>query len=324
MCLFIKEDFMKIVIRVLLILLALSALTACVVVKVNLTSQAEPLQEQVLSGTGKDKVLLMDITGVITTEESSTMIGARRKPGMVAVVREQLDLARRDKSVKAVVIRINSPGGGVTASDILYHEIRKFRNETGAKIVAHFTDTGASGGYYAALAADRITAQPTTITGSIGVTMLRVDATGLMQKIGINAMHISSGPEKSMGSPFRTVTPEEKKIFQTMIDNLYDRFLALVVEGRKLTPEVARKLADGRIYTGPEAKDAGLVDGIGYIDDAFDQARTLAGLDQATIVTYARPGEYRPNMYSLNMNLFNLDLGELAEPGMKFTYLWMP
>lgn len=302
----------------------LFALPACVVVKVNLTSQAEPLEEQVVSGRGKDKIVLMDITGVITTEDSGTMIGARRKRGMVAVVREQLDHARRDRNVKAVVIRINSPGGGVTASDMLYHEIRKFRNETGAKVVAHFTDTGASGGYYAALAADKITAQPTTITGSIGVTMLRVDATGLMQKIGIDALHISSGPVKAMGSPFRAMTPEEKRIFQALIDTLYDRFLALVAQDRKLSPEDARKLADGRIYTGPDAKDAGLIDDIGYLDDAFEKARTLAGLDDATVVTYVRPGEYRPNVYSMNVNLLNLDLGELAEPGMKFTYLWMP
>lgn len=319
-----QSSFLQRTIVAIFLALFLTALSGCIVVKVNLTSEEQPLRESVISGKGRDKILLMDITGIISTEEGGALLGAIRKKGMVAAVREQLDLARDDRNVKAVVIRINSPGGGVTASDMLYHEIRNFKDETGAKVVAHFTDTGASGGYYAALAADRITAQPTSITGSIGVTMLRVDATGLMQKIGINAMHISSGPAKAMGSPFRSITPEEKKIFQGVIDDLYERFVSLVVTERKLQPDTVRKLADGRIYTGREALDAGLIDGIGYLDDAFSQAKSLAGLDQATIVAYARPGEYKPNIYSMNMTLLNFDLAELAGPGMKFTYLWVP
>jgi protease-4 len=315
---------MKTFFRSLTVLVLPFVLSGCISIKVNLIPEQAPLEEQVIAGQGKDKIVLMDITGIITSEEAGTALGAARQAGMVAAVREQLDRARTDGSVKAVVIRINSPGGGVTASDTLYHEIRKFRSETGLKVIAHFTDTGASGAYYAALAADRITAQPTTITGSIGVIMLRVDATGLMQKIGVNAVQIASGPEKGMGSPLRAMSAEEKRIFQNMVDSLYGRFVGLVVAERKLAPERARKLADGRIYTGQEAKDAGLIDSVGYLEDAFVQAKRLANLDQATIVTYRRPGEYRPNIYSLNANLFNLDLGELARPGMKFTYLWMP
>jgi protease-4 len=315
---------MKTIAKMLGLLVLLPMLSGCFVIKVNLASEAEPLEEQVISGTGRDKVVLMDITGVITSEESSSLLGTGKQPGMVAVVREQLDLARKDKNVRAVVIRINSPGGGVTASDMLYHEIRKFRTETGIKVVAHFTDTGASGAYYAALAADRITAQPTTITGSIGVIMIRVDATGLMEKIGVRAQEIASGPEKAMGSPFRSMTEEEKKIFQDMIDSMYGRFVSVVAEARRMDPGRVRKLADGRIYTSDEAKEAGLIDSIGYLDDALNQAKALANISQATVVTYVRPGEYRPTIYSMNMNLFNVNLGELAGPGMKFTYLWMP
>ncbi len=315
---------MKTYIKVLGLAALLPLLAGCFIVKVNLTPEAQPLEEQVLSGKGKDKIVLMDITGVITSEESGASLLSGKEPGMVSVIREQLDRAREDKLVRAVVIRINSPGGGVTASDMLYHEIRKFRNETGIKVVAHFTDTGASGAYYAALAADRITAQPTTITGSIGVIMLRVDATGLMEKIGVRAQEIASGPQKAMGSPFRTMTGEEQKIFQDLIDSLYGRFVSLVAQERKIDLERVRKLADGRVYTSAEAKEAGLIDGIGYLDDAVDQAKGLAKITQATVVTYVRPGEYRPNIYSLNMNLFNLSLGELAGPGTKFTYLWIP
>jgi protease-4 len=315
---------MKRIITIVSLALILPMITGCFVIKVNLTTEAQPLEEQVVAGQGKDKIVLMNITGVITTEESSTALGVTREPGMVAVVREQLDRARLDRNVKALVLRINSPGGGVTASDTLYHEIKNFKKETGVTVIAHFTDTGASGAYYTALAADRITAQPTTITGSIGVTMLRVDATGLMQKIGIQALEISSGPEKGIGSPFRTVTAEEKKIFQSMIDDMYGRFVELVVTERKMAPERVRQLADGRIYTSREAREAGLIDDIGYLEDAFGQARKLAHLERAQIVTYLRPGEYRPNIYSMNMNVFNVNLGELARPGMKFTYLWMP
>ncbi len=299
-------------------------LPGCFIIKVNLTPEVHPLEERVISEAGKDKILLMDVTGVITSEESSSVLGGKKEPGMIALVREQLDKARRDKNVKAMVIRINSPGGGVTASDMLYHEIKKFRKDTGVKVVAHLLDTGTSGAYYTALAADRISAQPTSVTGSIGVTMLRIDATGLMQKIGVQALEISSGAEKGMGSPFRPVSSEERKIFQGMIDSMYGRFVSVVAEERNMAPERVRQLADGRIYTSQEAKDGGLIDAIGYLEDAFTQAKTLAGLERATIVAYQRPGEYRPNIYSMNMNLINLSLGDIAGPGIKFTYLWLP
>jgi protease-4 len=313
---------MKRILLIFVTALVSASLSGCFVIKVNFAPEDQPLEEQAISGQGKDKIVLMDITGIITSEEAGPSLGGRKHPGMIARVREQLDRARLDRNVKALVIRINSPGGGVTASDTLYHEIRKFREDTGVKVVAHFLDMGTSGAYYAALAADRITAQPTSVTGSIGVIMLRIDATGLMQKIGVQALQISSGAEKGMGSPFRPVSDEERKIFQGMIDSMYGRFVSVVAEGRKMAPERVRQLADGRIYTSREAKDAGLIDSLGYLEDAFKQAKTLANLDQATIVTYLRPGEYRSNIYS--MNLINIDLGDVAGPGIRFSYLWLP
>jgi protease-4 len=313
---------MKKIIIAALASILLSALSGCAILKVSLMPEIQPLEEQVLSGEGKDKIVLMDITGVITSEASRSAIGGTKEPGMLAEVREELDRARRDRNVKAVVLRINSPGGWVTASDTLYHEVKKFKNETGVKVIAHFLDAGTSGAYYAALAADRITAQPTSITGSIGVTMLRIDATGLMQKIGVQTLEISSGEQKGMGSPFHPISAEEKKIFQSMIDSLYGRFVGVVADERKIAPERVRQLADGRIYTSQEAKDAGLIDDIGYLEDAFVQARKLANLDRATVVTYLRPGEYRANIYS--MNLININFSDLAGPGVRFTYLWWP
>src|SRR5512147_121535 len=182
-------------------MILLLATTGCTFLKVSLTEEVQPLTEEVIGGSGRDKVLLLDISGFISDRDSNLPGG--KEPGLVARVREALDRARQDDRVKAVVLRINSPGGGVTASDMLYHELRKFKQETGVKVLAHIMDVGTSGAYYAALAADRITAQPTSVTGSIGVIMYRLDATGLMQKIGLQSVEISSGDRKGMGSPFR-------------------------------------------------------------------------------------------------------------------------
>lgn len=298
------------------------ASAGCTFLKVSLGEDLQPLAEQVVSGEGRDKILLLDISGFISNQESEPLLGGKKQPALLARVREELDRARKDKRVKAVVLRINSPGGGVTASDMLYHEIKKFKRDTGMKVIAHFMDMGASGAYYAALAADRISAQPTSVTGSIGVIMFRVDATGLMQKIGVQASEISSGNRKGMGSPFRSLSPEERSIFQDMIDSLQARFVDTVSAERKMQPGEVRKLADGRIFTSQEAKTAGLIDDIGYLDDAVGQARKLAGIERATVVTYFRPGEYRANLYSVN--LINIDMGGMMRPGPSFLYLWWP
>jgi protease-4 len=311
---------MKRLLTILFVLFITAGSGGCI--KVNLMDEVQPLTEQTISGSGRDKVLVLDITGIIIGGDVATPFSDRKKPGLIARMREALDRARQDRDVKAVVLRINSPGGGVTASDTLYHELLRFKRETGVAMVAHIMDVGASGGYYAALAADSITAQPTSVTGSIGVIMYRVDATGLLEKIGVKTSEISSGAEKSMGSPLRPLSDDERKIFQSVIDSLFVRFTTLVSESRKLDPEAVRKLADGRIFTSQEAQAAGLIDGVGYIEDAVQLAKKKAGLAQASVVMYLRPGEYRNNLYSLN--LFNVDLGGLSEPGARFFYLWWP
>jgi protease-4 len=307
----------------LLALVFLFASAGCTLLKVSVGEEVQPLTEKVISGEGRDKILLLDISGIITSsrERGSFPVG-KKEPGLLAQVREQLDRARADKAVKALVLRINSPGGEVTASDVLYHEIVKFKRDTGVKVLAHIMDIGTSGAYYAALSADRITAQPTSVNGSIGVIMYSFDATGLLQKIGLQPVEISSGKRKGMGSPFRQLAPEERAIFQNLIDSLQGRFVAIVAETRKLPLETVKKLADGRIFTSQEAQAAGLIDSIGYLDDAIDEARDLAHLGKASVVTYMRPGEYRSNLYSLSF--VNIDMGAIAEPGAHFMYLWWP
>ena len=313
---------MKIRIVFVLVSLVLSALTGCTFLKVSMIEEVQPFQEQVVSGRGKDKVLILDISGVIMAGESGAVPGGKTKPGLLASVRESLDRARKDDRIKAVVLRISSPGGGVTASDMLYQELKRFHQETGKVLLAHITDVGASGAYYAALAAGTITAQPTSVVGSIGVIMYRVDVTSLLQKLGIQAAEISSGDKKSLGSPFRPLADDERKLFQGFIDSLFARFTGLVASERKLSPDAVKKAADGRIMTSQEAKSLGLIDGIGYLDDAVESAKKKAGISDATVVMYVRPGEYRTTIYS--QSLINIDFGGFTEPGAQFLYLWWP
>lgn len=307
---------------VLALLLAAVVSGGCTFLKVSLTPEPRPLVEQRIAGSGEAKVLVIDISGVISSARSGSRLGEGERPGLLARVREELDRARADRRVKALVLRINSPGGGVTASDTLHQELLRFKGETGVAVAAHIMDVGASGGYYAALAADAVYAQPTSITGSIGVMMVRVDARGLLEKIGVQAEQLVSGERKGMGSPLRALTAEERKFFQGIIDSLHARFLETVAKGRRLPADKVRALGDGRVFTSREALEAGLIDGIGYLDDAVVAVKRRANLAEATVVTYIRPGEYRSNIYS--MSLIPQELSELAEPGTGFWYLWWP
>ena len=312
-----------------LVVLALALMQAACVT-INLPPGPGALEEHKVSGTGKDKVLMIDVSGVISSENKD---GFYSSPGMLATVKEELERAAKDERVKAIVLRINSPGGTVTASDIIYHELKHFKTSRKIPIVASIMDVGASGGYYIAAAADAVLAHPSSVTGSIGVIMLTVNARGLLEKVGVETNAVTSGPRKDMGSPFRAMLPEERAIFQGVIDGFYQRFLQVVQEGRPgLTGETIKKLADGRIYSGDQAKSSGLVDEIGYLDDAIELAKKKAGLLEAKVVTYRRPGEYQNNVYSRLVapapslaSLANVDLLSVVRGGSpQFMYLWMP
>ena len=308
-------------------------LSACIfnVNTINLPIGPQPLQEKELFGEGKDKIVLLDLSGVISDREKAGTLVTH--PSMVAQIKEALDKAAKDANVKAILLRINSPGGTVTASDLLYHEITQFKKVTGKKVVAVIMDIGASGGYYAAVAADTIIAHPTTVTGSIGVIMLNLNVEGLLEKIGVSGQAIKSGEKKDMGSPFRSITDEERQIFQGIIDQMFDRFVTVVAEGRpNLSVEQVRKISDGRIYTAEQALELGLVDQIGYLSDAIEVAKKQAGISKARVVTYHRPGSYSANIYSKfppngvgTLNLVNLDLRSFLSVGTpEFMYLWVP
>jgi protease-4 len=310
-----------------LLVLPLLALSACSVISLDLTPRVRPLEETTVEGSGPDKVLLVDLAGVLAEEPLFTF-EARPQVPLLARVREELEKASGDDRVKALVLRVNSPGGTVTTSDILYHELRRFKARRQTPVVASILDVGASGGYYVALAADRIVAHPTTVTGSIGVLMLTVNSGGLLEKIGVSASYIKSGQLKDMGNPFRSLTSEERAIFQAVIDRLHGRFVGLVAEARRLDETRVRALADGRIYTAEEARTLGLVDRIGYLEDAIALAREAAGLTEARVVAYHRPRQYRATVYSAAdppaPAANALDLARLVASGPRFLYLWWP
>ena len=309
------------------------ALAGCSVISVDLTPQIRPLEEKTVEGNGRDKILLMEVSGFISDEAVSSGLGIGLAPPRVPLlvrVREELDKAAKDPRVKALLLRINSPGGTVTGSDIIFREIQLFKEKAKVPVVAAMMDVAASGGYYIALAADTIVAHPTTVTGSIGVIMVSANAEGLLQKLGVAANTIKSGEHKDMGSPFRKLTSEERAIFQSVIDELQRQFVAKVAERRKLPPETAATLADGRIYTAEQALAHHLVDRIGYLPDALEVAKRAAGLEEGRVVVYQRPHQYRATYYAhaespaSGLEASLAQLATLAGAGPKFLYLWAP
>ncbi len=294
----------------------------------------DPLQESTLQGEGKEKILVVPVNGFISDGEGGLPL--RPRPGMVQEIVAHLKKAEKDEDVKALVLKIDSPGGSVTASDMLYHEIMGFKERTGAKVVAAMMGVAASGGYYVSLPADFIMAHPTTITGSIGVVFLRPILTGIMDKIGIEVEVSKSGKNKDMGSPFRQPTGEEEQMAREMIDNLAGRFVRLVDTHRKLSEEAKADMATGRVYPADKALRLGLVDRIGYLDDAIRKAGEMAGLpEDAKVVVYRRNEYPNDNIYNTSasagaptgpqLNLVDVGLADYIPPLRSgFYYMWMP
>lgn len=209
-----------------------------------------------------EKVAILPITGLIADSEGTI---------------EQLKKFAKDDSVKAIVLRINSPGGGVGPSQEIHEEVRKLK---GKKIVvASMGAVAASGGYYISCAAEKIFANPGTITGSIGVIMQFVSVKDLIEKIGLKGMVVKSGPFKDMGSPVRDMKPEERELLQGVVENVHLQFVSAVSEGRKLDRDKVLKIADGRIFSGEQAKELGLVDALGNLEDAVAEAGKMAGIE---------------------------------------------
>jgi len=319
----------SLIISTLLVLL----FSGCAAPRITLFSDdTVPLQEFTLQGKGKSKILVIPINGKISSSTSKGLIFT--KPSMIQEIVSQLKMAERDREIKAVILKIDSPGGSVTASDILYHEIVAFKNRTGVKVVAAMMDVAASGGYYISLPADFIFAHPTTITGSIGVIFLQPKVNSLMEKIGVGLDINKSGKNKDMGSPFRNTTDEERKLFQDLTDELGKRFINLVSKHRRLDKNRLTEISSARIYLAPKALELDLIDKIGYLEDAIVKTSKLAGLSQdARIVIYRRTQYPNDNLYNTavdrqggqGLSLIDLNLPKSIGPlNTGFYYIWMP
>lgn len=285
--------------------------------------KASKFTEVVIEGTGISKIVIIPIKGIITSQSAKKFL--YDTPSMVDSVKNQLKQAGEDDDVKAVILEIDSPGGGITASDIIYKHILNFKEKTKKKVIVSMQDIAASGGYYISVIADKIISHPTTITGSIGVIMPLINVANLVEKYGIEDASIASGDMKNIGSPFKKMSDKERKVLHDIVDELYMRFVTLIAEGRNMEIEDVKKLSDGRIYTGKQAIENGLVDQLGYIEDAILVAKEMAGLREATIVRYKRSFTLSEIFTGAMNNLFSersikINIIEEGPPGLM--YLW--
>ena len=226
-------------------------------------------------------------------------------------------------TVRSVVLRINSPGGGVAASQEIYEAVKKFRTETKKKVIVSMGSVAASGGYYVACGADKIFANPGTITGSIGVIAEWYNYGDLLKWAKMQSVVIKSGTFKDSGSATRPLTDEEKVYFQSLISNMYNQFVSAVASGRKMNDEAVRKLADGRVYTGQEAKADGLIDELGTMQDAIDAAARMAGIKGEPKIL--SPAKKRFTILDLLLGDARSTLipsPERSESHIRFQYLW--
>jgi protease-4 len=258
----------------------------------------------------RDKIAIMPVEGVILDEDEG-------------FVKRQIDHVRKDKNVKAVVLRVDSPGGTVTGSDFLLHHLNKLREEREIPIVVSMGSVAASGGYYVSMAVgdtpETIFAEPTTWTGSIGVIIPHYDLSEFLQeKLGIDDDSISSHPLKNMGSFVKPMTEEERKIYQALVDESFARFKEIIKSGRpkfEEDSEALDELATGQVYTAEQGKELGLVDKIGFVEEAIQRAMELAGVDEedVRVVKYRREPTLADLLIGARASRPGLDLASLLE-----------
>lgn len=264
------------------------------------------------------KVVRIPLRGEIFFEEGRL----KQSPALLAL--QSIRRATIDDEVRAIILEIDSPGGGVTASDVLCHALEEFRDaSTNRVVVVVMEDICASGGYYVAAAADMIVAHPTTITGSIGVIITSFNVKELADRLGIKDVSIASGENKQMLSPLHDLTPEQRAMLQESVNALNRRFVKIVADGRRMTVEDVEKVADGRVFLAEEARKLGLVDDIGYFNDALDDLAELLGTDSLHVVRYERKTSFRDlfdsdGIWDLETQLRRLE----SASGTRLLYKW--
>lgn len=296
-------------------LYALSVIGAIIIIAGQKNSIKKVRFQQI---TTKNILVIVPISGVITSEETpSYLTSGQTTERLVQYLR---NLARRPE-VKAVVFRINSPGGNVAAVQEIYNQILNLRQNKKV-VVASFLDIAASGGYYLACAADRIVANPGSLCGSIGVLLQIGNVEELLKKIGVKVDTFRSGEYKDIGSPFRSITPSEKQLLNEVINDAYQQFLEAVIRGRPNVPEAKiRQIADGRIFTGHQAKEIGLVDELGDQQTAIELAKELTGIKDNWKIEYYSPKPWEKLLGILeSRNKLGLDIRQINFT--RLAYLW--
>lgn len=305
-------------------------------------NSSELKEEQIQGGRGwsPGKVVIIPVEGMLANIKVSGLL--QPTENVVSLFAQQLDKAENDPSVKAVVLRVNSPGGTVTASDAMYEMLRRFRARSKKPVVASAQEVAASGAYYLSCGADRIVAQPTSLVGSIGVVFETMEFEGTLDKLGIRAAAIKSGSLKDMGSPFRAMKPAERAVMQEMVEEDFARFISIVRKNRPVTEAPVSDLSDyeksdyagtysGRVFSGERAKALGLVDDLGLLEDAIGMAKKMANAPNASVVMYLRPYGYGGSIYANNnVQPPRADVMKLELPGASeflpagLYYLWTP
>jgi protease-4 len=244
-----------------------------------------PFTEEVIQeGNEMKKIAVLDVNGVIqdtNDTESFQAAGYNHQAFM-----KRLDFIKEDDSVKGIILKVNSPGGGVVESAEIHDKLLEIQKETKKPVYVSMGSMAASGGYYISAGAKKIFASEETMTGSLGVIMQGINYEGLAEKYGVDFVTIKSGQYKDIMSPTRQMTEEERQILQKMIDNSYEGFVKVISEGRKMTTDQVKQIADGRIYDGRQAKELNLIDGFGYLEDVIEQMMEQEKLKDAKVVRY--------------------------------------
>lgn len=275
------------------------------------------------------KIAVVDVDGLIVNADMSGLGSSGENP--VAIFRERLDAISRDPCVKAVVVRINSPGGGVTAADIMWHDLTKFRQKTALPVVACVLDVGTGGAYYLATASEHIVAHPTSVTGGIGVILNLYNLTDALAQFNIVSTPVKAGENIDIGTPNTALTDERRALLQAMANEFHKLFKQVVEDTR---PSVNASLAsnfDGRVFTASQALERHLIDQIGYLDDAVAVAKQLGGVCYAKVVMYHRCNDRPRSPYAITPNVpLQNSVFPISLPGFDrsrmptFLYLWQP
>jgi protease-4 len=274
-------------------------------------------------------VAIIDVDGLLLNTNLAGPYSSGDNP--VDVFREKLDVAAADPCTVAVVVRINSPGGSVTASDIMWRDLQRFREKTHRPVIACLMDLGTSGAYYLSTASDSIVAHPTTVTGGIGVVLNLYNLEDAMNVLNIVSRAIKAGDKIDLGTVTRALKPEEQALLNEMANEFYDRFRAVVSQQRRDVDTTAKTTFDGRVFTASQALKLGLIDRIGYLEDALDMARERAGQPRAGAVLLHRSGDPGRTPYATTPNYpIHVSLVPASLPGLErnklptFLYMWQP